>query len=74
MSRREYAKAQMDTLPDDSIERVIEFIAFQQYSRGLLEDDTAYLDSIPGMKESLLQGMATPLSDCVPLSEVWPDV
>lgn len=42
----------------------------------LSEDDyhslieTLYLTSIPGMEEKLLAGKATPLSECVPESEV----
>ena len=36
--------------------------------RGLTE--TLYLSSVPGMKEKLLDGKNTPVSDCVPESEV----
>ena len=36
--------------------------------RGMME--TIYLTSIPGMRERLLEGMATPLSECIPESEV----
>ena len=36
--------------------------------RGLTE--TLSLSSVPGMKEKLLDGKNTPLSDCVPESEV----
>ena len=36
--------------------------------RSLIE--TLYLTSIPEMEEKLLAGKATPLSDCVPESEV----
>ena len=32
--------------------------------------ETLYLTSIPGMKESILEGMATPLSECVSLEEL----
>ena len=37
-------------------------------------DDTTYLESIPGMKESIIEGMNTPLDECIPLEEVWADV
>lgn len=40
--------------------------------RGLME--TLYLTSIPGMKEKLIEGMNTPLDECVPESEVQLDV
>ena len=35
---------------------------------GLME--TVYLCSIPGMRERLIEGMNTPLSDCIPEDEV----
>ena len=74
MSNLEYAKSQLDTLPENTLEKVIEFISFQRFSLGLFEDDTKYLSSIPRMMEIIKEGMDTPLSECVPLSEVWPDV
>ena len=74
MSNREYAKTQIDILPDGAVERVIEFISFQRYSLGLFESDDDYLASIPGMSESIREGMETPLSECVDVSEVWSDV
>ena len=74
MSSRDYAKTQIDALPESAVERVIEFISFQRFSLGLFDDDDDYLASIPGMTESIKEGLATPLSECVPLSKVWPDV
>ena len=32
--------------------------------------ETLYLQSIPGMQESIVEGMATPLSDCVSEEEL----
>lgn len=32
--------------------------------------ETMYLLSVPGMKEKVLEGLQTPLSECVPESEV----
>ena len=74
MNNRNYAKIQIDALPDSVVEKVIEFISFQKYSLGLFYSDDEYLSSIPGMTESIKEGLATPLSKCVPLSKVWPDV
>jgi len=70
---RETVKREIDVLPEDTLRLVREFIVFQKY-RAVLDDDTAYLNSIPGMAESIREGLATPVSECVPLSEVWPDV
>ena len=35
---------------------------------GLME--TLYLSSVPGMKETILEGLETPLDDCLPETEV----
>jgi len=74
MTAREFIKTQADTLPESALERVVEFISFQKFTLGMYEDETDYLMSVPGMAEKIKAGMAEPLSDCVPLSEVWPDV
>ncbi len=36
--------------------------------------ETNYLLSVPGMEEIIQDGLNTPLSECVQLSDVWPDV
>ena len=74
MNNREYVMEQIKMLPDSAVEKVMEFVSFQKYSLGLFESDDDYLASIPGMTESIKEGLATPLSECVPLSKVWPDV
>ena len=74
MTIRESIKIEIDTLSDDALREVRDFMLFQKY-RGLLEmDDDTYLKSIPGMADSIKEGGKTPLSQCVPLSEVWTDV
>jgi hypothetical protein len=70
---REQIKAEIENLPDETVNSVLEFILFQKYRLGLSGDDSAYLNSIPGMTESIKQGREVPLSECVPLFEVWPD-
>ena len=74
MSGRDHVKREIDTLPDAVVDKILEFIAFQKFSLGLLDNDTDYLNSIPGMSESIQKGIETLLSECVPLREVWPDV
>jgi len=37
-------------------------------------DDAAYLNTIPGMADSIKDGIETPLSECVPISSVWADI
>jgi len=55
---------QIDSLPDSVVEKVLEFISFQRYSLGLFDNDVDYLNSIPGMAESIVQGMKTPIHEC----------
>jgi hypothetical protein len=79
MSSREYAKAQIDALPDGAVEKVVDFIAYQRYSLGLpdgddFDSDSDYLASIPGMVESIKAASAEPLDCYVPAREIWPDV
>ena len=38
------------------------------------DNDTDYLMSVPGMADKIKGGLNTPLTECVSLSEVWPDV
>ena len=45
-----------------------------KYRNALTMDDNDYLASIPGMMDSIREGINAPLSECVPLEEVWPDV
>ena len=54
MNNREYIKGQTDTLPDNVIKKIQEFI-----------NDTDYLNAIPGMTESILEGKATPIIECL---------
>ena len=65
MSDRDYAKTQIDILPDNAVERVLEFISFQRFSLGLFDSDDDYLASIPGMTEIIVEGKATPLNECL---------
>ena len=36
------------------------------------EDETNFLDAIPGMREKIIEGMNTPFEECVPIEEVLP--
>ncbi|MDR2603991.1 MAG: hypothetical protein LBC55_01375 [Desulfovibrio sp.] len=74
MLAREQIRAEIENLPDETVNSILEFILFQKYRLGLFRDDSTYLNSIPGMMDSIKQGRDAPLSECAPLSEVWPDV
>ena len=74
MTIRESVKKDIDTLPEEAVYAVRDFVLFQKY-RGILEiDDSTYLNAIPGMMRSIEEGINTPISECISLSEVWPDV
>ena len=74
MTNIEYVKTQLESLPDSAIDKIIEFINFQRFTLGLFDDDTDYLTSLPGMADKIKEGMNTPLSECIPLTEVWDDI
>jgi hypothetical protein len=74
MTTREYAKQQIDILPEEAAALICDFAAFQAYKYGLTTNDSDYLNAVPGMRESIEIGVRTPLAECVPLSKVWSDV
>jgi hypothetical protein len=78
MTLLETVKLELDTLPEGMLPSVREFIAFQKYKTKKCKapkmSDSEYLMSIPGMMESIQDGIDTPLSECIPLEDVWSDV
>jgi len=74
MTIRESIKTEIDTLSDDALREVRDFLLFQKYRELLEMDDNTYLNTIPGMADSIKEGSKEALSDCIPLSKVWPDV
>jgi len=74
MTIRESVKTEIDTLTDDALREVQDFVLFQKYRDILKTEDNTFLNNIPGMADSIKDGVKTPLSECVPLSSVWADV
>lgn len=74
MTIQETIKNEIDTLSNDALYAVRDFLLFQKYRNILEMDDTTYLKSIPGMADSIKDGINTPLTECVSLSDVWNDV
>ena len=74
MTIQETLKKEIDILPTETLYTLRDFLLFQKYRSILEMDDTAYLNSIPGMADSIKEGIETPFEDCVPLSRVWQDV
>jgi hypothetical protein len=74
MTLRESVKIEIDALSEETLFAVRDFLLLQKYRAILEMDDTTYLNSLPGIMDSIRQGMETPVSECVALSEVWSDV
>ena len=69
MYTKELLIKELDTLPQSAINAVYQFVEFQKY----LMNDTTYLCSIPGMKETIIEGMNTPREELIPIEELIPD-
>jgi len=65
MANRDHVKIQIDALPDSVIDKLQDFINYQKFMLGLFDSDDDYLASIPGMNEIIMEGMATPISECL---------
>lgn len=73
MSNRDMCISVIDSMEEWQLQSVLEMLravkgTMDELGSGLLE--TRELLSIPGMGEKLAEGKTTPLSDCVPESEV----
>ena len=66
--------SEIESLPEENVGILQQFVLFLKHRHELTLDDSTYLSSIPGMMESVDEGVNTPLSDCVPLEKVWADV
>jgi hypothetical protein len=65
---------EIEALSEENFEMLRQFAYFLKYRNMLTMDDNTYLASIPGMMDSIREGVNTPLSECVPMEEVWADV
>ena len=74
MSTHELIKMQIDTLPEQIAEKVLEFISFQRYQMDSIDDDTEYLLSMPGVIEKIEAASLESVSESIPVSELWSDV
>ena len=66
--------SEIEDFSEDKLEVLQQFAYFLKYREIVTLDDNTYLSSIPGMADSIKEGANTPLSECIPIAEVWPDV
>jgi hypothetical protein len=66
--------SEIEALPEENVGILQQFVLFLKHRNELTLDDSAYLSSIPGMMDSIEEGVNIPLSECVPLEKVWTDV
>lgn len=73
MSNRDMCVSVIDSMEEWQLQSVLEMLRAVKDTMDKLESgarETKELLSIPGMGEKLTEGKTTPLSDCVPESEV----
>lgn len=73
MSNRDKCISVINSMEEWQLQSVYEMLQTVKGTMDKLESgvlETKALLSIPGMKEKLMEGKNTPLSDCVPESEV----
>lgn len=73
MSNRDMCISVIDSMEEWQLQSVLEMLRAVKGTMDKLESgalETQQLLSIPGMGEKLSKGKTTPLSDCVPESEV----
>jgi len=66
--------SEIENLPEENVAMLQQFVLFLKHRNELTLDDSAYLSSIPGMMDSIGEGVSTPMSECVPIEKVWADV
>jgi len=66
--------SEIESLPKEYLETVQQFVHFLKYRDLITQDDTEYLSSIPGMIDSIKEGVNTPLSECKNIKAIWYDV
>jgi hypothetical protein len=70
-SCREFAISQINSLPEEAVRKVVDFMASQNFCRfpnpGDYDSDTDYLYAVPGMVDRILRARNAP-------AENWKDV
>jgi hypothetical protein len=70
MVSREALKRDIDMLPNEALEDLQRYIFMQKFYFDAFDNDTDYLNSIPGMAEKIISGMQEPLCESIVADEV----
>ena len=65
IAKKMYLISEIDNLPEEVLGEIIDYVGYIKLKKGMYENDTEYLESIPGMIESIKEGMKEKVSDCV---------
>ncbi|MDR2591745.1 MAG: hypothetical protein LBC59_02950 [Chitinispirillales bacterium] len=64
MTSRELAITYISTLPDSTIDRILDYILYQKYIVDKENDEETDIESIPTMMEIIDNGINTPWEEC----------
>jgi len=70
MAVRELIQRDIELLPDEALEDLRKYVLMQKFYFNVFDNDTDYLNSIPGMAEKIVSGMQEPLSESIPADKV----
>ena len=70
MITREALKKDIDLLPNEALDDLHRYVVMQKFYFNAFDNDTDYLNSVPGMAEKIISGMNEPLSESISANEV----
>jgi hypothetical protein len=69
MTSRELAITYISTLPDSTVDRILDYILYQKYIADKENDEEVDIESIPTMMEIIDNGINTPWEECKVIPE-----
>ncbi|MCL2363765.1 MAG: hypothetical protein FWC71_03775 [Defluviitaleaceae bacterium] len=70
MAVRELIKRDIELLPDEALDDLRKYISMQMFYFNVYDNDTDYLNAVPGMAKKIISGMSEPLQDSLPADQV----
>jgi len=69
MTSRELAITHISTLPDSTVDKILDYILYQKYIVDRENDGEVDIESIPAMMEIIDEGINTPWEECAVVPE-----